>query len=288
MKAKGRFDFGDLAAHPSPSRSGRGGFTLIELLVVIAIIAILAALLLPTLANAKKQSLGTKCRSNLRQLQYAWIMYAGDNNDTIPQNLASDDSEFAGSPTDPTAQPGQPYASWVLGDISVATEATNSAFLTHGLIYQYVGSTGVYKCPSDMKMGAGNVATVRSYSMNSWMNGIPAWPVSIPCIDFLKMSRITQLPTTMALVFLDENPDTINDGYWAQDLDSRTQWIDSPAHYLDNGACLSFADGHSEIRIWTDKNVLGGASGGASGFPANPSNGPDLPWVQARCTVQVR
>jgi hypothetical protein len=139
-----------------------------------------------------------------------------------------------------------------------------------------------------MKVGANNVPTVRSYSMNSWMNGIPTWPVSIPCVDFLKLSRITQLPPTMALVFLDENPDTINDGYWAQDLDSRTQWIDSPAHYHNNAGCLSFADGHAEIRVWTDKNVLAGAAGGATGFPANPLNGPDLPWVQARCTVQVR
>jgi hypothetical protein len=40
--------------------------------------------------------------------------------------------------------------------------------------------------------------------------------------------------------------------------------------------------------VWTDKNVLAGADGGATGFPANPLNGPDLPWVQARCTVQVR
>ena len=288
MNAKRRSENGGFTSILFSSRAGRVGFTLIELLVVVAIIAILAALLLPTLANAKKEGQATQCKSNLRQLQIGWYLYAGDNSDRIPQNIASDDSQFAGTPTDPEAQPGQPYASWVLGDISVPTEATNTAFITHGLIYPFVGSAGVYKCPADMKAGAKNVPTVRSYSMNSWMNGIPAWPVSIPCVDFLKLSGITKLPPTMALVFLDENPDTINDGYWAQDLDSRTQWIDSPAHYHNNAGCLSFADGHAEIRVWTDKNVLAGADGGATGFPANPLNGPDLPWVQARCTVQVR
>jgi prepilin-type N-terminal cleavage/methylation domain-containing protein/prepilin-type processing-associated H-X9-DG protein len=63
-----------------------GAFTLIELLVVIAIIAILAGLLLPTLAGAQARVKGTRCLSNLKQLGMGCVMYAGDNNDRLPQS----------------------------------------------------------------------------------------------------------------------------------------------------------------------------------------------------------
>ncbi len=61
------------------------GFTLIELLVVIAIIALLLAILLPSLARAKRQVQTIICRSNLKQWALVFSLYAFDNDDSFPQ-----------------------------------------------------------------------------------------------------------------------------------------------------------------------------------------------------------
>jgi prepilin-type N-terminal cleavage/methylation domain-containing protein len=258
------------------------GFTLIELLVVIAIIAILAALLLPALSSAKSQGQRIQCQSNLKQLAVAWHLYALDCNDSLVKNVATASTNFATLPTDPQAVAGGPHSSWVLGDVSNPVEATNLAWITHGAIYPYVKSPGVYKCPADKK-AVNAIPTVRSMSMNAWLNGDPVW--ASDCLTFLKTSRIVNPPPTKLLVFIDENPDSINDGYWVQDLDHTNVWVDTPASYHVKAGSLSFADGHGEIRKWTDRYVLAGDFNGAAGYNADPTSG-DLAWVQQRVTIR--
>jgi prepilin-type N-terminal cleavage/methylation domain-containing protein/prepilin-type processing-associated H-X9-DG protein len=270
-----------LSASTVQLRGQTRAFTLIELLVVILIIAILAALLLPALAGAKAKAQGIKCQSNLHELTLAWISYTSDNADKLARNIPSDAAGYATSGTQADAQPGEQYACWVLGDAS----NPDPLLIKNGLIYQYVGGIGVYKCPSDQKKFTNGLPTLRSYAANSQMDGYPPWAENQ--VNFLKLTVIgDSLPPSKAFVFLEDNPNDINDGYWCQDLSQPDQWINCPACYHLNACSFSFADGHAEIKKWSDPGIMAGKSTttSANGFTAEAGCG-DLAWVQARFTV---
>jgi len=256
------------------------GFTLIELLVVIAIIAILAAMLLPALARAKCKAQQVYCLNNMKQLVTALVMYAQDNNESYPSNSTA-------APFDAN------YGNWVTGwlDWGVGAPAganINPDYLREGSLGPYMAKNlGCYKCPADTFPGQSG-PRIRSVSMNGFFGdyagkmsdfGHGAYRI------FNKSGDVTVPGPAKTFVFLDECPDSINDGLFQLNPTAAGAWSDVVASLHCGGCAFSFADGHAEIHKWLDANSKVPVKK-TSPCPAYSMVSPrDHPWIAERGTA---
>jgi prepilin-type processing-associated H-X9-DG protein/prepilin-type N-terminal cleavage/methylation domain-containing protein len=234
---------------------GPGGFTLVELLVVIAILALLIALLLPAVARAKRQAQSAVCLSNLRQLQTCWLMYANDHNGTLPPNLSIYDID-TGQPI-----PGLDLRlTWCPGN---ARTDVNTANIERGYLFPYNRSAAIYHCPADTARVPGtNVRHTRSYDMSQSITGIRFGNEALDGIPtFQNLAQIRKPQPADLFVFLDVHEDGIGDAFFGMPLpgdDWDGYWFDLPANRHNDGANLSFADGHVEHWKWAVPKVFRG------------------------------
>jgi prepilin-type N-terminal cleavage/methylation domain-containing protein/prepilin-type processing-associated H-X9-DG protein len=221
-------------------RAQGAGFTLIELLVVIAIIAILAAMLLPALNQAKSRAFSISCLNNLKQLQICWHSYAQDNDDVMtPNNFVY----FVAVGTTNASSLGEDQQTWCRSIAPLDDYPINDST---SLLFRYNQSVGIYHCPADRSTVKDHPDKTRnrSYNMSN----------SVNCHADKHYRKLGEVRiTTQLFVFIDTHEDAIWDAtfgvlprgsYW-QDY-----WLDVPADRHQQGANISFADGHAERWKW--------------------------------------
>lgn len=254
---------------------------------MIAIIAVLAGLLLPALSAAREKARRIACTSNVRQLNLAWAMYAGDHRESLALNGYGTPADLGGERL------------WVSGQEHLHPAAfTNRAYLVEPALAgfaSYLPSAEVYKCPSDrgqVELGGRRFPHVRSYALNAYLGWLPTLGTfnSGQYVNFTRTGDLALANPSQLLTFIDTAPGHVCMPAFLVGLG----WLDGcfchlPAASHDALGVVGFADGHVEARKWLETETT--ALARTNWLPDHLTlwlyGNRDRRWITERASVRV-
>jgi prepilin-type processing-associated H-X9-DG protein len=124
-----------------------------------------------------------------------------------------------------------------------------------GSIGFYAKAAGVYHCPADHYMDPQwKVERVRSISANAYVDGAGGdATLTAGYKVFKKFSDFSsRLSVSDCFLYLDENPKSLNDGWFLYNLGAAPAINDLPAVNHGKWSSFSYVDGHAELHKWVD------------------------------------
>jgi prepilin-type N-terminal cleavage/methylation domain-containing protein/prepilin-type processing-associated H-X9-DG protein len=236
-------------------------FTLIELLVVIAVIALLMAILIPVLRSAREQGYRVVCLSNLKQLTLAWTAYATEYDGKMVRGTA-----FS-TDTGTIVNRAVYEESWV-GKAFLAPESRNELIENpqKGALWPYIKDVDIYRCPRGITghsltysiFSSANGGRVEgTYQPNTNVGEMKSLGKRIgsTVLKLTKLEDIISPSTGQRAVFIDQGETPTGTDFYVYYLYPNWKSQSPPPLHHNDGATLSFADGHAEYWKWSHETV---------------------------------
>lgn len=242
-------------------RGPQRGFTRCDLVVLTATVLVLAGAMGLAASRPRAEGSVAVCQNNLRRLMTAWLLYAEDNRGRLARNYTIPSLDWALA--NKTNYP------WAPNLMTWDTRAgnTNEELARLSSLAPYVGlarGEGMpFHCPADTYLSPAQRALGwnhrnRSYSMNGfvgdWLADTTERPVpeaSFISSQYRQFLRINTFPDpARCFVMLEEHPDSVNNGFFANYPKIQGSWADIPGSLHDGSLHTTFADGHVERHWW--------------------------------------